>query len=79
MLGGAERFLVEILRAKDDRFLGPLTIAQVISLGLIAFGLWGMARLGPAGPARGEAAKGDTTKAAAKGAQARREKRRARA
>jgi len=27
-----ERFLVEILRAKDDRFFGPLTIAQVISI-----------------------------------------------
>jgi len=31
-----ERFGVEFLRAKDDRFLGPLTIAQVISLALIA-------------------------------------------
>jgi phosphatidylglycerol:prolipoprotein diacylglycerol transferase len=28
----AERFLVEFLRAKDDRFFGPLTVAQVISL-----------------------------------------------
>jgi phosphatidylglycerol:prolipoprotein diacylglycerol transferase len=28
----AERFLVEILRAKDDRFFGDLTLAQVISL-----------------------------------------------
>jgi phosphatidylglycerol:prolipoprotein diacylglycerol transferase len=27
-----ERFLVEILRAKDDRFLGPLTLAQAISV-----------------------------------------------
>lgn len=27
-----ERFLVEILRAKDDRFFGDLTLAQVISL-----------------------------------------------
>jgi phosphatidylglycerol:prolipoprotein diacylglycerol transferase len=27
-----ERFLVEILRAKDDRFLGPFTLAQAISL-----------------------------------------------
>jgi phosphatidylglycerol:prolipoprotein diacylglycerol transferase len=27
-----ERFLVETLRVKDDRFLGPLTIAQVISV-----------------------------------------------
>ena len=27
-----ERFLVEFLRAKDDRFFGPLTAAQLISL-----------------------------------------------
>lgn len=45
---GCERFFVEIFRAKDDRFLGPMTIAQVISLGLIAFGAWGLARLAPA-------------------------------
>jgi phosphatidylglycerol:prolipoprotein diacylglycerol transferase len=32
-----ERFLVEILRAKDDRFFGPLTLAQVISLGVLLF------------------------------------------
>ncbi|MEO6192632.1 MAG: prolipoprotein diacylglyceryl transferase [Thermoanaerobaculia bacterium] len=31
-----ERFLVEILRAKDDRFFGPLTLAQVISLSVLA-------------------------------------------
>jgi phosphatidylglycerol:prolipoprotein diacylglycerol transferase len=30
-----ERFLVEILRAKDDRFFGPLTLAQVLSLGVL--------------------------------------------
>src|SRR5690606_4143242 len=32
VLAGAERFLVEIFRVKDDRFLGPLTVAQLISL-----------------------------------------------
>jgi phosphatidylglycerol:prolipoprotein diacylglycerol transferase len=31
VLMGIERFLVEIVRAKDDRFLGPFTIAQLIS------------------------------------------------
>jgi len=31
-----ERFLVEILRAKDDRFFGPLTLAQVISIAVFA-------------------------------------------
>lgn len=30
-----ERFLVEILRIKDDRFFGPLTLAQVISLSVV--------------------------------------------
>jgi phosphatidylglycerol:prolipoprotein diacylglycerol transferase len=34
-LAGVERFIVEIFRAKDDRFLGPLTLAQTISIGLI--------------------------------------------
>jgi prolipoprotein diacylglyceryltransferase len=38
MLAGTERFLVEILRAKDDRFIGPFTIAQVTSLALVAVG-----------------------------------------
>jgi phosphatidylglycerol:prolipoprotein diacylglycerol transferase len=45
VLAGFERFLVEFLRAKDDRFLGPLTLAQMISLGLVAVGFVGMARL----------------------------------
>lgn len=39
---GVERFLVEIVRAKDDRFIGPFTIAQLISTLLIlaAVFLW---------------------------------------
>ena len=37
---GIERFLVEIVRAKDDRFLGPFTIAQLISTIAIVIGLW---------------------------------------
>ncbi len=32
---GIERFLVEIVRAKDDRFFGPFTVAQAISCGLL--------------------------------------------
>lgn len=44
-LAGAERFLVEIFRAKDDRFFGFLTLAQVISLVLVLVGLAGMAKL----------------------------------
>jgi phosphatidylglycerol:prolipoprotein diacylglycerol transferase len=40
MLAGAERFLVEFWRAKDDRFFGVLTLAQFVSLALIAFAFW---------------------------------------
>ncbi|HEY4642536.1 MAG TPA: prolipoprotein diacylglyceryl transferase [Thermoanaerobaculia bacterium] len=42
LMMGIERFLVEIVRAKDDRFLGPFTIAQLISVILIiaAIVLW---------------------------------------
>jgi phosphatidylglycerol:prolipoprotein diacylglycerol transferase len=39
---GTERFLVEFLRAKDDRIaglLGGLSTAQVISIGILVFGL----------------------------------------
>lgn len=38
ILAGLERFVIEIVRAKDDRFFGPLTIAQVMSIGLVALG-----------------------------------------
>lgn len=31
-LAGIERFIVEFFRAKDDRFMGPLTLAQTIAL-----------------------------------------------
>ncbi|HVR39741.1 MAG TPA: prolipoprotein diacylglyceryl transferase [Thermoanaerobaculia bacterium] len=37
---GIERFLVEFVRAKDDRFLGPFTVAQLISVLLVAVGVW---------------------------------------
>jgi phosphatidylglycerol:prolipoprotein diacylglycerol transferase len=38
ILMGVERFLVEFVRAKDDRFLGPFTIAQLISVLLVIAG-----------------------------------------
>ena len=38
VLAGVERFAIEFVRAKDDRFFGPLTVAQVISLGFIVGG-----------------------------------------
>lgn len=44
-LAGAERFAVEFFRAKDDRFFGALTLAQVISLAIVAGGIAGMVRL----------------------------------
>ncbi len=48
-LAGMERFAVEFFRAKDDRFFGAFTLAQVISLTIVAVGVAGMLRL--AGPA----------------------------
>jgi phosphatidylglycerol:prolipoprotein diacylglycerol transferase len=45
-LAGLERFLVEFLRAKDDRFFGVLTLAQIISLGIVALGIAGVVRVG---------------------------------
>jgi len=38
VLQGAERFIIEFFRAKDDRVFGPLTVAQVIALGFIVTG-----------------------------------------
>jgi phosphatidylglycerol:prolipoprotein diacylglycerol transferase len=45
VFAGAERFLIEFVRAKDDRFFGPLTLAQMVSLALLAIGLATCARL----------------------------------
>lgn len=62
-LAGVERFIVEIFRAKDDRFLGIFTVAQLISVLLVAVGIWGVLRLGeriPA-PAGGAPAPGSAT------------------
>ena len=39
VMAGAERFVVEFFRAKDDRFFGMLTMAQLIALLFIAGGL----------------------------------------
>lgn len=38
VFAGVERFLVELVRAKDDRFLGPFTLAQATSVLLIVAG-----------------------------------------
>jgi phosphatidylglycerol:prolipoprotein diacylglycerol transferase len=53
-LAGAGRFFVEFFRAKDDRFFGPLTLAQLISLLLILAGAFGMLKLGRARSASAE-------------------------
>ena len=51
----AERFLVEFVRVKDDRFLGPLTLAQGIAVTLVLVGVWGMRRTwSPGGESEGE-------------------------
>ncbi len=39
VLAGIERFIIEFVRAKDDRFFGVLTLAQVIALGFVAAGV----------------------------------------
>jgi phosphatidylglycerol:prolipoprotein diacylglycerol transferase len=52
VLAGTERFIVEFLRAKDDRFFAGLTLAQVIALGFVALGfVWMQARRTP-GPGK---------------------------
>lgn len=43
VMAGAERFVVEFFRAKDDRFFGVLTVAQIIALVFIAIGITVMA------------------------------------
>ena len=54
VLAGLERFLVEFLRAKDDRFFGALTVAQVIALAFVAAGAaWMYARRNVTAEAKG--------------------------
>ena len=45
MFAGIERFLVEFLRAKDDRFVGPLSVAQLTSMLVALAGVAIMVRL----------------------------------
>jgi len=56
-LAGTERFLVEFLRAKDDRMLAGLTVAQLISLAIVTVGVAGMVRLSGDRSASGKGAK----------------------
>jgi len=50
IIAGLERFSIEILRLKDDRFFGPLTIAQLVSIGLILLGVYLLSSLAKAAP-----------------------------
>lgn len=53
ILAGLERFIIEFVRAKDDRFFGALTAAQVIALAIVGIGIALMAwrnRVGPGKP-----------------------------
>lgn len=48
VLQGAERFIVEFFRAKDDRFFGTFTMAQMIALAFVAAGaVWMQMRSRP--------------------------------
>jgi phosphatidylglycerol:prolipoprotein diacylglycerol transferase len=40
VFAGAERFLIEFVRAKDDRLLGPFTLAQATSVLLVLVGAY---------------------------------------
>jgi len=54
VLAGLERFVVEFFRAKDDRFFGPFTMAQMIAIAFAVGGVAWMAmrsRVGPGRPA----------------------------
>lgn len=51
VFAGTERFIIEVLRAKDDRFLGPFTIAQLMSVILVGIGFTVMSRLATASEA----------------------------
>ena len=51
VLAGLERFLVEFVRAKDDRLLAGFTLAQLTALGAVLMGGLLIARFRSAGPA----------------------------
>jgi phosphatidylglycerol:prolipoprotein diacylglycerol transferase len=54
LLAGIERFLIEFVRAKDDRFFGPITTAQLIALAFAIGGaVWMYIRRNPDADAPG--------------------------
>jgi phosphatidylglycerol:prolipoprotein diacylglycerol transferase len=52
VLAGAERFVIEFFRAKDDRYVMGLTLAQVIALTLLVIGVIVMQMRGKRGGER---------------------------
>lgn len=52
VLAGAERFIVEFFRAKDDRFFGVFTMAQMIAIAFMLAGFAWMAVRSKPGPGR---------------------------
>ena len=51
MLAGTERFLVEFVRAKEDRVFGPISAAQLTAVAIVVVGLLLVARFKNAGTA----------------------------
>ncbi|HEY6808179.1 MAG TPA: prolipoprotein diacylglyceryl transferase [Gemmatimonadales bacterium] len=51
VLAGAERFLIELVRAKDDRVLGAFTLAQAASVGMVLLGVYLLRRWSAPDPA----------------------------
>ena len=51
-LAGVERFIIEFFRAKDDRFFGLFTLAQMFALAFVATGLLWMRLRATTGPGR---------------------------
>lgn len=52
VLAGVERFIIEFFRAKDDRFFGAFTVAQLIALGFAVAGVAWMAMRATPGEGR---------------------------
>lgn len=52
VLAGIERFIIEFFRAKDDRFFGAFTVAQVIAIGFAVAGVAWMAMRATPGEGR---------------------------
>ncbi len=52
VLAGIERFVIEFFRAKDDRFFGPLTAAQMIGLAIAVVGVVLLVMRSRTGPGR---------------------------